>query len=685
MLQALEHMIEKTFIGIAHNKEGYKPRESQQLMVNQIGKMLNNPSNNLITIEGQTGCGKSMAYLVPAINQVLLHNKNNKERIHLVVATANVALQQQLINHELPVLAQAGLKMTSVLAAGRGRYLCQKNAMVTMEDENLDVREAQKLEELLMSLGNNSWDGLKDNLTDDNPLQERIWPKISAQRAKCKDCEYKEKCAFVKARSAIEKSDVIVANHALVWSDLEDNKILPLPQNTIYVFDEAHHIPKSYRDSLSKSSNLNRILRLVNKDIDNTAKIINQLSSSADNIATLNYQNAFKLCSALKNGFNELESQCVELIKTSQQASNLKEVTVQFSETGIPAKMRYLLNIQIAPAMLQMMQILEKTNEWGSKQKSLSESVESQLKQGMSILGSFNNAFKTFNLFTTESCEQQPMAQWICNEEHNHSNVIFQAGLVYIGHLLKEKLFDKAYGTCLVSATLRSLGTFDRFLYQVGIQKNETQLLCIESPFDYQHRATLSMNKTMPIPDYKNEALHTQSIVEKFKQDFDNHQSGVMLFSSRRQMNAFVELLDDETLSFVKLQYTDSRKSLIDKHKLAVDSGKKSCLIGCQSLSEGMDLPRQYLTYVGIAKIPFSDISNPMDNAEAIHCKRMRGNPFRDIMLPDASARLVQSTGRLMRTVECSGQIAIYDSRLINKPYGNLLLNTLPSFNRQVS
>lgn len=686
MLQALNHSIEKTFNGIAKNKKGYKPRDSQQLMVRQIASTINNDSlNKIITIEGQTGCGKSLAFLVPMINQLLIHNSNNKERIHLVIATANVALQQQLINHELPILMQSGLKFTSVLAAGRGRYLCQNNAMKTLEDDNLDVREQQKLEELITRFANKQWDGLKDNLSDDHPLQESIWPKISASKAKCHKCPYADNCGFIQARQAINKVDVIIANHSLVWSDLEKNTVLPSPKDTMYVFDEAHHLPKSYRDTLSRSCNLNILLRMFNKNINNSANILSQLSNIAENVTSLSYEAAYECCSLVGNGFTELKSLGLEYINFKQNTTTKKEVTVQFTECGVPTSMQDLLLLKIAPSILPIIETLEKVIAWGHKEKTLAKHIEILLDQALPMLSTLNNAYDTLDLFSTFSCKEKPLAHWINNEKNNHANIIFNVGIVNVGRLLKANLFDKAISTCLVSATLRSLGKFDRFLYQIGLTKQETQLLCIESPFDYNKRSILSMIKSMPTPNFQDETAHTQSIVNQCKLDFKQHKAGVMLFSSRKQMTAFVELLDDEFLSFAKLQYTDSRQSLIEEHKAAIDRGEKSLLIGCQSLSEGMDLPRQYLTFVGIAKIPFGDISNPIDNAEAIHCRRMNGNPFRDIMLADASSKLIQSTGRLMRTVECQGQISIYDSRLLNKPYGQALLNTLPSFNRHIS
>lgn len=142
----------------------------------------------------------------------------------------------------------------------------------------------------------------------------------------------------------------------------------------------------------------------------------------------------------------------------------------------------------------------------------------------------------------------------------------------------------------------------------------------------------------------------------------------------------FIESLSEELKCLCLIQYTDSRTNLIDRHKKRIDGNQKSVLIGVQSLSEGLDLPERYLTFVGIAKIPFGDANHPLIEAEIKHYQGF--NVFENIVLPDAASRLVQSVGRLIRTEKCSGEVSIYDPRLLKKQYGKKLLQSLPDLSR---
>ncbi|GAA5138631.1 helicase C-terminal domain-containing protein [Thalassotalea piscium] len=680
----LSNEIKHIFNAISQTKVGYIPRDGQLIMSNQIANMLEQRESKVITIEGGTGCGKSLGYLIPTIQKMLQHNQNSTEQLSVVIATANVALQQQLIHSELPILEKAGLNFNVALAAGRGRYFCLSNAIKSLENTNFDTRETQLIEELIVKQGNENWDGLKDNLIDDNPILEQTWPKVSAQNVQCKKCPNHDNCPLIKARKAIDKANVIVANHALVWSDLTENRILPAPDKTIYVFDECHHIPKSFRDSLHKSLKLSSFAKLFEKDASDTTSIITSVVNMDEATPYISANEISLLMTNMKDGLRTLKNYAVFMIQQQQTINQSELVNVQFLEQDIDIQIRFEIDQRITPTIAQIIHHLESAIRWLNQQKKLSEQVKKELLKAMSLLRSMQQAYDTF-VMLTQVDSTTPIAKWIANKSTHTIDPIFNSVYIETGHFLKENLFDKSHATILTSATLRTLGTFDRYLTQVGLTFKNTQLLCIQSPFNYKDNAILNITNSMPIPNLQNEKEHTESIVKKIKTDFKHHLGGLLLFSSKRQMSAFIEWLGDDILNHCKLQYTDSRQNLIARHKQDIDQGKKSLLIGCQSLSEGLDLPGEYLTYVGIAKIPFGDISSPIDNAEAFYCRKNNGNPFKDIMLPDACSRLIQSTGRLIRTMECKGSLAIYDSRLVNKQYGQLLLNTLPSYRVQVS
>lgn len=314
------------------------------------------------------------------------------------------------------------------------------------------------------------------------------------------------------------------------------------------------------------------------------------------------------------------------------------------------------------------------------KQKKLSKSSDKTLHLALKLHHKINNIIETLALFIEYSTKNKPLAQWL---EIENNEISINASFINIGAKLKEIIFDKAHATILTSATLRSLGNFDRFLSQVGLTPYDTNLVCVNSPFSYK-KALITINPQLPLPDHTNEKNHTSALCQQFLTDFEKHNAGIMLFTSRKQLELFISLLPESLLKIAKIQYTQSRLALISQHKKAIDNNQRSLLIGTQSLSEGLDLPKQYLTFVGIAKIPFSNFSSPLELAEANHYRHLNKHPFNEITLPDASNKLIQNTGRLMRTMDCYGQIAIYDPRLTSRQYGKTLLENLPQYQIQI-
>ncbi|WP_277869340.1 helicase C-terminal domain-containing protein, partial [Vibrio sp. 10N.261.46.E8] len=247
---------------------------------------------------------------------------------------------------------------------------------------------------------------------------------------------------------------------------------------------------------------------------------------------------------------------------------------------------------------------------------------------------------------------------------------------------LKSKLWDKCAAAVVTSATMTSLNSFDRFMLETGLMKGDgTQYFRVRSPFDYQNQGKLIVPDMQVDPSTANEEKHTKEIVHYVTQMGSKHKAGLVLFTSYRQLNRFAEMVSPELRKDMLIQGEDTRPNLIRRHKQRVDDNKRSFLVGVASLGEGLDLPQEYLTAVAIAKIPFGNFKEPIDEAEGEFIKSRGGNPFYEQSLPEASAKLVQQVGRLIRSADCSGEVLIFDRRLTTKKYGVALLDSLPPFN----
>ncbi|HEY6529517.1 MAG TPA: DEAD/DEAH box helicase, partial [Cellvibrionaceae bacterium] len=236
-------------------------RYGQKLMIAQIARTLGGVSlsqdgdrfgaNHVCVVEAGTGTGKTVAYLLSAIPMA----KARKKKV--VISTATIALQEQIVFKDLPDIARhSGLNFSFVLAKGRGRYLClskldrilsaDNQPLIPLYEELITEQDNQLFQSMMSALSQGNWDGDKDAWPDELPQES--WQKITTDHRQCtgRRCSHVRNCAFFRARDALDDADVVVANHDLVLADLAlgGGAILPAPKNTFYVFDEGHHLPE---------------------------------------------------------------------------------------------------------------------------------------------------------------------------------------------------------------------------------------------------------------------------------------------------------------------------------------------------------------------------------------------------------------------------------------------------------
>ena len=249
---------------------------------------------------------------------------------------------------------------------------------------------------------------------------------------------------------------------------------------------------------------------------------------------------------------------------------------------------------------------------------------------------------------------------------------------ILAAHTLRMQLWDKCFAAVVTSATLTALNQFHRFNMRSGVPK-ESEYLRVVSPFDFKENATLLVPKLLHEPNKADE--HTKEIIQYLDAEIDVLGASLVLFSSRKQMEAVADGIKAELKDIMLVQGEQSKRIILESHKGSIDKEKGSLLLGLASFAEGVDLPGKYLTHVVIAKIPFSVPDDPVDATLAEWIQKRGGNPFMEISIPDASLKLVQATGRLLRSEKDSGKISILDKRLITKRYGRNLIDSLPPYN----
>lgn len=684
---SLKKSIRQIHQHVASHLPDYRPRASQNYLVAEIVKTLAGNYHNtqrICVIEAGTGTGKSLAYCLGALPYALA--KGHK----LVISTATVALQEQLLNKELPFFAtHSGLSFKYDLVKGRQRYICAQKLHNAMQSDQsqlsltptlsspLSDMEQKCLAQLHQAYSNKKWAGDRDSWADTIP--DKVWNLIVCDKHACpRQMKAHQSCPFHLARQQLAQMDVLVANHSLVLADLDlgGGVILPELDNCIYILDEAHHLPKITRDFSSAAATLKGTLEWFDKLLKFSGKLVQTISSAS--VAGLN----FKLNDALNDAAKGLKT-VRDMLDTSPFNYNDDDI-YRFENGQLPQAIAHQATdiseaTQIALRTLTKLHdaLASEANE-GDVKPQLAEPVLAESGQFINRLENLNKLWQSY----ARQREGAPHARWIKRLEYkNHHDYLLSDCPIEVGYYLKDKLWRECAGAVLCSATLSALGTFDHFAKESGLRGEEgVKFIKAPSPFDYPKQAQLLIPKTECEPTDKAFSDHLASLLPKY---INKQQGNLVLFASYWQMNHVAKLLRDENWHIL-VQGEQSREALINTHTSHIEKGKGSVLFGTQSLSEGLDLPGDLLTNLIITKIPFAVPTSPIEEAQAEFIESKGGNAFLSITVPEAAKKLVQSCGRLLRKEQDTGRIVILDRRLVSKRYGKDMLNSLPPYKQVI-
>jgi ATP-dependent DNA helicase DinG len=279
--------------------------------------------------------------------------------------------------------------------------------------------------------------------------------------------------------------------------------------------------------------------------------------------------------------------------------------------------------------------------------------------------------------------QSAPMACWLTLDEGASGNVdiAINASPIRAAEILKDRLWGSCFAAVVTSATLKSLGNFNSLQRETGVP-DSAHFLAVAGAFDYANAAILKV--PTDAVEGNDVSAHTQYMVDNLSAMIDKNSGTLVLFSSKRQMDQVYDQLSNDMVRRILIQGQYSNREMIRLHKERIDQGKTSILFGLASFAEGVDLPGDYCRHVIIAKLPFAVPNDPLQEALAEWIELQGGNSFFDIALPLASLRLIQASGRLLRTESDTGVVSILDKRLLTKRYGTQLLNALPPFTRDI-
>lgn len=616
------------------------PREGQIAMAEAVANALSDRHHLLV--QAGTGTGKSLAYLVPA----LVHGKR------VLVATATLALQRQLVERDLPRVKEAleeelGREISFAVYKGVGNYLClqKMNADESHDSEVLvDIstleRDARRLREWAAK------PGISGDRDDAPEVDRRVWLANSTSGRECvgaDECRFGSECFAVNAKAKAQTADIVVTNHTLLAIEIVDSHPI-LPERDAVILDEAHEFMDRTTQAVTEELTAGRVSRaaaMARKHMP--GKLANAFDKAADSFADAldSYSNDYRSRSEEERRLVELPDELVAPIRKVKEAA----------EAVVAA-------INADSEIIDPDTIAERARVKGAVNE-VKTTAQKLLKNSDGSVLWFEPNFSTLYLAPLD------VSSVLRENLFTQTPVIATSATLSVG-----KSFDA------IARNLGISGESEDEEDSSGIDPSNVQMLDVGSPFDFAAQGMLYLPKHLPEPG--RDGPSAEALVELGELIDAAGGRTLALFSSWRG----VEMADDHLrrvlaelpIKIITQRRGDSVGTLVDR--FAEDP--TSILLGTMSLWQGVDVPGPACTLVAIDRIPFPRPDDPVMSARASKADATGGSGFMQVSLPRAALLLAQGTGRLIRSIDDRGVVAILDSRIVNKRYGSVLLDSMP-------
>ncbi|PPK68922.1 ATP-dependent DNA helicase [Actinokineospora auranticolor] len=646
----------RELLDVAVSAVGGAERAGQVEMAEAVAASIR--TGDHLAVQAGTGTGKSLAYLVPAIRHAVVKGKS------VVVSTATIALQRQLVDRDLPRLAKAlgttlGRKPTFAILKGRRNYLCLHRLDGPAEEPDDQVlfdpfavsrlgREITRLREWASDTETGDRDELVPGVSDQS------WRQVSVTAREClgvSRCPIGTDCFAERARAEAGKADVVVTNHALLAIDALGTAQV-LPEHDVVIIDEAHDL-------------VDRV----------TSVATGELSATAVTVAA---RRAGKLVT------DEVADRLIE-------AGEGLAMLLSEEQTG-------RMDVLPEPLAVTIQGVRDAAHKCitaiGPERKDDTDAATAR-KLALSALDEVHDtAVRVLEAFGDDLANRYDVV-WVTGDFGSNAPrppTIRVAPLTVAG-LLREKLFGENT-TVLTSATLTLGGTFDALARQWGLPGSQRHGVKAEgaasdkepgdevrwtgmdvgSPFDHARAGILYTARHLPTPG--RDGLPPAYLEELRELVTAAGGRTLGLFSSMRAAKQATAELRDKVGVDILCQGEDSTSLLVKKFA----ENPSTCLFGTLSLWQGVDVPGSSLSLVVMDRIPFPRPDDPLASARQRAVEARGGNGFLTVAATHAALLLAQGAGRLLRSMDDRGVVAILDPRLATARYGGFLRASLPPF-----
>ena len=606
-------------------------RDGQHAMAQAVTKALE--SDRHLAVQAGTGTGKSLAYLVPAIRHA--HNTGST----IIVSTATIALQRQLVERDLPRLVDAlepimERKPTFAIMKGRNNYVClNKVAQAGFEpDETLledeEVSWTGKHVKRVFEWADETETGDRDDLSPGVP--DLAWRQVSVTSREClgaSRCPQGEDCFAELAKQKAAQVDIVVTNHALLAIDAAAETDI-LPEHDVVIVDEAHELDARITSVSTAEINARAIKMAANraKSLGAEGKDV-RLGELADDFAVFigTYESG-RWVDMDEPSKNQLDGLATAIIDCKTAVSRPSEGEA----ANDPEKFAERQNL---------------TNH-------LSEMAET--------------IHRILEVFDTDDAAEQDDVVWV-------DDTSLAVAPLSVADLLRDNLFGENT-VVLTSATLALGGRFDVMAAQWGMPKGTWDSMDAGTPFNPAKSGILYVASHLPAPGRDGLADETLAEMKDLIMAAGGRTLG--LFSSRRAAEQAAEKLRMQVPFEIFVQGQDTTGALVEKFS----KHENSCLFGTLTLWQGVDVPGPACSLVLIDRIPFPRPDQPLLQARTDAANAAGRSGFMEVSATHAALLMAQGAGRLLRATTDRGVVAVLDNRLETKRYGGFLKNSMPRF-----
>jgi len=646
--------------GLFAETEGFEFRPQQQQMAVDVADSLE--SGKHFIVEGPTGVGKSLAYLVPSI----LYAVRNERKA--IISTCTINLQEQLINKDIPELAKLlGVDFKYEILKGRNNYICTKRLNKAMiEKSSLFMTSEQQTLQKIYDFVNRDGKGTRQDMPF--PVDDNVWSEIFAEEGVCtqKSCGGEDtNCFYQQAKQRMKDADLLVLNHHLFFTlfgfyERESEGYLYF--NDFVIFDEAHTVEQIAAERVSPTVSKEQIRFWLNKMFNPKTQKGFFSSKTADRL-----KHTVEVC------YHDNES----FFKTLHSHINDK-YSAQSHKSTIRIREPLHLGHDLMASLLDLTIEIKKAAGLAKN-----DIEEAEIKNYFTKFTRIRN-----NLIFFLEQKDDEYVYWIEYTGRARHNINLCISPIDMAEYFRQNVFANNRLCTMTSATLSTNNNLEFFKRSIGAEEINDSI--IETPFDYGRQMKIHVHGNIPEPA-KGRRQNISDLVNESESDFEkvltdkideciNLTSGgaLVLFTSTKLLKlVYNKLIERYIGNGIKLfaQHNGMPNNRILQE---FRDDENSVLFGVDSFWMGVDIPGHSLRNVIVTKLPFEVPDHPVIEAKLEFIQENGGNPFMDYSLPTAILKFKQGVGRLIRNKNDEGIICILDSRIMKKFYGKFFIHSLP-------